>query len=238
MTSALPEADLAVVLAQLRGMLLSREAATEAVAHLARVARDLVGPAAGAGVSVLEPGEGRITTASTDELVEAADALQYDLDEGPCLATWTTGAAHRLEDTGSDRRWPELAAALARMGVGSMLSVPLNLPDRTVGTLKVYATTAGAFSAHDEAVLTELAAAAATLLGAGQSPDAPRGLTDGALEALADRRTVDVATGVVMERHRLAEDDARRRLLTGARDTGRPLVEHAQQLIADSGRRP
>lgn len=226
-----PEIELAAVVAHLQGMMLSREAATAAVEHLARVARDLSGPAAGAGVSLLENTEGRVTTAATDPVVEAADMAQYDLDEGPCLSAWATGALQRLEDTATDTRWPAFSAALAPLGVGSMLSVPLVFAGRTLGTLKVYARAAHAFSVHDETLLIELATAAATLLAAGQEPEAPQQLGTTVQATLAERHTIAVATGILMERHRLGHDEARQLLLESARTGGRPVAEHARRLL-------
>ena len=46
------------------------------------------------------------STGATDHLVETADALQYELGEGPCLSAWATESLQRINDTTDDDRWP------------------------------------------------------------------------------------------------------------------------------------
>lgn len=231
-------AELTAVFARVQGMLLSQEAATSAVHQLAQVARDLIDSAVGAGVSLLEPGRTGMTTAATDRVVEAADTLQYDLDEGPCLSAWATAAPQRIDDTAADARWPAWSRAALRLGVRSVLSVPLVFREDVLGALKIYATTEHAFTADDERMLGLLATAAATLLGVGQASDAPHRLGTALQAALADRQTVDTAIGMLMERRSLTEQDARRLLLETAHTHHRSLLETARQLVdrtADPG---
>lgn len=66
--------ELTTVFAHLHGMLLSVQDATTAVHQLARAAHQTIPAAAGAGVSLLDEDGRRVSTASTDALVEAADA--------------------------------------------------------------------------------------------------------------------------------------------------------------------
>jgi GAF domain-containing protein len=223
--------ELTTVFARLQGMLLSRHAATDAIHQLTQVARDLIDSAAGAGASVLDAGGTRISTAATDPVVETADALQYELGEGPCLSAWATAATQRLDDTATDARWPAWSAAVRDLGVRSVLSVPLIFRGDTLGAMKVYTTDAHAFSAADERMLVLLATAAATLLAGGQAPDAPHRLSAALQAALSDRQAVDVATGILMERHDLTQEDARRLLLETARTRHRPLLEIARALL-------
>ena len=223
--------ELTTVFARLQGMLLSREAATSAVHQLAQVARDLIPSAAGAGVSVLDADGTGITTASTDRVVEAADALQHDLGEGPCLSAWATALPQRLDDAATDTHWPEWSAAVAALGVRAVLSTPLIFRGETLGAMKVYTTTAHAFSDADERMLSLLATAAATLLAAGQVPEAPHRISTALQTALSDRQSVDVATGILMERRDLTQHEARRLLLGTARTRDRPLLEIARELL-------
>ena len=50
-------------------------------------------------------------------------------------------------------------------------------------------------------------------------------------QALADRKIIERAKGLLMARHRLAEDDAFRRLRRSAMDTQRPLAEVARAVL-------
>ncbi|MEX5258482.1 GAF and ANTAR domain-containing protein [Kocuria arenosa] len=223
--------ELTAVLARLQNMFLSQEHAAAAVHQLAQVARDLIPTAAGAGVSLFDEQGTRTSTGSTDDLVVAADALQYELGKGPCLSAWATGSLQRVNDTTDDDRWPQWCAAAAASGIRSMLSVPMVFQDRCLGAMKVYATVDDAFTGHEEQQLGLLAAAAATLLGAAQTRDAPQRLSASLQAGLAERQAVDRATGMLMEQRATDPDDAHAVLLTSARAQDRPMAEVARQIL-------
>lgn len=223
--------ELTTVFARIQNMLLSQEDATAAVHQLAQVARDLIPSAAGAGVSLLDAHGTRTSTGATDGLVETADALQYDLGEGPCLSAWATGAPQRISDTTDDDRWPRWSSAAARSGIRSMLSVPLVFQDRCLGAMKVYATVDVAFTGYEEQQLCLLAAAAATLLGSAQTRDAPQRLSAALQAGLEGRQAIDRATGMLMEQRATDPDDAHSVLLTASRAQGRSMAEVARQIL-------
>lgn len=223
--------DLTAVFARIRGMLLSRESAAVAVHQLAQVAQDLVPSAAGAGASLIDDRGTRSTTGATDTVVEAADALQYGLGDGPCLSAWATAAPQRIDDTTDDDRWPEWSTAAAASGIRSVLSVPMVFRGRPVGALKVYAAVQHAFSPREERLLGLVAGVAATLLGSAETSDAPQRLSDALQESLDDRQAIDRATGMLMEQRGTDPLDAHSVLLTAARNQDRPMAEVARQVL-------
>lgn len=228
-----PPGELSTVFARLRGMLLSEQDATTAVHQLARAAHQMLPSAAGAGASLLDEDGTRVTTAATDAVVEAADALQYELRQGPCLSAWATREPQRVDDTAVDPRWARWQAHAAEAGIRSVLSVPLAYRGDGQGALKVYATTPGAFGDAEERLLILLAEAAATLLGAAQPVDAPARLSAALQEALASREVIGLATGVLMAREHLDPERARSRLLEKARTQGRRVTEVAAEVLAE-----
>ncbi|MFI7493239.1 GAF and ANTAR domain-containing protein [Kocuria sp. M4R2S49] len=223
--------ELTAVSARIRNMLLTQEHATAAVRQLAQVAQELIPSAAGAGVSLIDDHAHRTSTGTTHRLVEAADVLQYDLGEGPCLSAWASGTPQCINDTTDDDRWPEWSAAVARSGIRSMLSVPLVFQDRCLGTLKIYATVGHAFTGHEERQLGLLAAAAATLLGTAQSADATQRLSAALQAGLEDRQVIDRATGMLMEQRATDAADAHAVLLTASRAQNRPMTQVARQIL-------
>lgn len=231
MEPAITANDLTSVFARIQGMLLSQESAEAAATQLARAARDLIDSAAGAGVSLLDESGRRTTTAATDRLVEAADAIQYELDQGPCLSAWATESLQRVDDTATDTRWPDWSRAAAASGIASVLSTPVLHRDRCLGAMKIYATAAGAFSTREEHQLVLLASAAGTLLGAAQGRDAPHRLSESMRKALADRTAVETATGMLMERHSADHESARRMLIDASREQGRALAQVARRVV-------
>lgn len=224
--------ELSMVFARIQGMFLSRQNATTAVDQLAQVARAVIGTAVGAGASLFDGPHGARSTGATDALTAAADALQYELGEGPCLTAWATAALVRIDDTAQESRWPDWCAAVHTQGIRSVLSTPLVLGDRRVGAMKVYARDPGAFTVEDEGTLGLLAVAVAVLLGCAQSTDAPHRLSASLQAALADRQAVGVAVGVFMERHGTGVLEARAALLDQALLQDRPLVQIARQTLA------
>lgn len=223
--------ELSTVFARLSGMLLADDDAAAAVRELALAAREMISTAAGAGVSLFDEDGDRTTTASTDTLVEAADALQYRLGHGPCLSAWATRRPQRVQDTTSDPRWGPWQAAAAESGIRSALSAPLLQESHALGAMKVYATRPGAFGEAEERLLVRLASAAATLLAAAQPIDAPAQLSAAMKAALESRDTVALAAGILMSRDRLGAAAARSALLQTARAQGRRVQEIATEIV-------
>ena len=229
--------ELATVFAQLHGMFPSEEDATTAVQQVARAAHQHVPSATGAGVSLFDGAGTRVTTASTDTTVQAADDLQYRLGEGPCLSAWATTELQRIDDTAEDPRWARWQAAAAASGIRSALSTPLVHRGRCLGALKVYARAPGAFTAEEEKMLGLLADAAATLLGSVQTSEAPARLSSALKATLQSRETIALATGVLMAREHLDTETARASLLERARAQGRRVVEVAADVLATAHER-
>lgn len=227
--------ELTTVFAHLQGMLLSTQDATAAVHQLARAAHRMVPAAAGAGVSLIDETGTRVTAAATDTVVEAADALQYELGQGPCLSAWATREPQHVADTAQDPRWTRWQAAAAASGIRSVLSTPLVHRNRGLGAMKVYATAPGAFTEAEERLLRLLADAAATLMGTAQAADAPVRLSASLKAALQSRETVALAAGVLMSRRGLDAEAAREALLADARARGRSVAESAADVL-ETGR--
>ena len=219
------------LIAKVQGMLVSREAATSAVRQLAEVARDMVGSAVGAGASLFAADGTHVSTATTDRVAELADDLQYQLADGPCISAWATSSVQRLDDTALDERWPRFSAVARELGIRSVVSAPMVFRADTIGALKIYSTAAGAFTAEDERRLVLLTAAAATLLGVARGPEGPQRLSAGLTSAIVNRQTIDVAIGVLVERHQLDQEAARDLLLSSSRSAGLPLFQVARNVL-------
>ncbi len=77
---------------------------------------------------------------------------------------------------GSDARWPHFGGRVARMGVHSVLSLPLIVDDRVVGAINAYARSRDAFTEHAVTLGSQFAGPAAVsvynaqLLATGSAP--------------------------------------------------------------------
>ncbi|BBE24495.1 transcriptional regulator (plasmid) [Arthrobacter sp. MN05-02] len=225
-----PVTDLGMIIGRTKGLLLSKETAQDAVDGLAGVARNVIDGADGAGVSLLENGQ-RTSVGATDGLVREADDLQYTLNEGPCLDAGTTGQPILIADTTTDPRWTHWCHAVAEAGVGSCLSVPLMRSGRALGAMKVYARAKDAFNVEDQQVLSNLANAAAALLGHVQSSDTPQRIASEIQAVLQTRSVVDLARGILMERHSLTREEALAHLMARAAEDREPMDSIALAIV-------
>lgn len=64
---------------------------------------------------------------STGELAGRLDALQQQIGEGPCLDACFEQLSVRIDDTATDRRWPQFSAQARRAGVAGILTLRLHL---------------------------------------------------------------------------------------------------------------
>src|SRR5689334_17974992 len=77
-----PPVDLATALNQMAGLVLSRETVDTALELVTTLAATTTAGSLGAAVTVVDE-HGRRSRAATNAAAEEADALQYELDEGP-----------------------------------------------------------------------------------------------------------------------------------------------------------
>jgi GAF domain-containing protein len=233
----LPLADeLSAVSARVAGLLLSEETVATALGLVSSMALDTVPGAVGAGVSIVDE-RGRRSSGSTDARVERADALQYELDEGPCLAAAAGRQLVRVDDLAADRRWPRWAAEVAPLGLRAAMSAPLVAGDIALGALKVYAEQPGTFDVETERRLTIAAATAAILVANVQTRERARQLSEGLRQAVGSRDLVCTAKGVVMARHGVPEDVAFGMLVSRSAEEGGTLADVARAVVDSAVRR-
>lgn len=113
-------------------------------------------------------GTGLRTAAATGALPRRIDALQYELDEGPCVAATRTGEVMLVSDWSAEPRWPRFAACIASQEgeVGSILAVPIQSGGKVAGSLNLASPQRGAFRDASTASALAFAAIAALALSA------------------------------------------------------------------------
>jgi ANTAR domain/GAF domain len=175
------------------------------------------------------------TLAPTHQLVEDADAIQYELRSGPCLDALTRASMVHADDIGTDPRWPAFGPrAAAETGVRSMLSYRLVVDDdELVAGLNLYAAKQAAFTRTAEVIGTLVAThGALAVIGASTRERASQ------LEhALVTSRDIGVAMGVLMARHMITRSQAFDLLRIASQHTNRKLADLAR-VVADTGSLP
>jgi GAF domain-containing protein len=229
-------AELSAVFARMSGLLLSEETVETSLGLLSSLAQETVPGSSGAGVSILDEHRRR-SAGSTDARVRQADSLQYELDEGPCLAAAVGRELIRVDDLAEDPRWPRWGAAVAPLGLRAAMSAPLVAGDGSMGAIKVYADRPRTFDHHSEQLLTLFSAQAAILVANVQTNERAKRLSEGMRAAFRDRDAVSVAKGILMGRHSVDEDTAFAMLMSRAEQDGTALVRASQGIIDSAGRR-
>lgn len=232
MAEKLPLDELSGAIGRIRRLLLTEEKVDAAVHRLARAIKDSVPGTIGAGVSVLDSQGRRTSHGATDRVVEEADALQYELGEGPCLTAWAAEESILVEDVRTDDRWPRWSAAVQGLPIRSVVSAALVADKESVGALKVYAALPFAYTPATVRLLEQFAAPAATLLSHIQASELPQHISDDLHAALESRDMVNRACGILMQRHGVGHERALEELMRRARRRRMSLAEASVQVIA------
>jgi len=225
-----PPVDLSSAVTQMAGLVLSRETVDTALQLVTTLAATTTAGTLGAAVTVVDQ-HGKRSRAASNPAVEEADALQYEMDEGPCLTAWRTRQLVRIDDTTADARWPRWNEAVSRLGVRSVISAPLLVGGESIGAMKVYCERPHNYGPHDEHVLRLLAGQAAILLANTQSLHEARRLSRQLTDALDSRDAIAQAIGVLLSRGARTRQEAFAALAHAARRAERPVHEVARALL-------
>jgi GAF domain-containing protein len=188
-------------------------------------------PATEAASITLIRGEIPFTAAHDGQMALDADELQYERGYGPCVDAGTAGQMFLVDDMRTEQRWPDYAQHAAAHGVLSSLSMPLPFQDTTIGALNTYAGRPKAFGEEDVVLAEEVAGWIA--LAVGNAEAAARSSDDlGHLRtAMMSRAVIDLAKGILMERHTVTEDEAFTMLAHASQRTNTKLRDVAAELV-------
>jgi GAF domain-containing protein len=163
------------------------------------------------------------SAAATGDLARWFDVLQNETGEGPCLDAMWQQQTTRVNDLGTDPRWPVLGPRAAERGVGSMLCLQLFVHEDTLGALDLLAHQKSAFTDESEHIGLLLASHAAIAVADAQK------LGHAAI-ALVNRDLIGQAKGILMERFKITGDQAFDVLAKVSQDTNRKLYVVAEDL--------
>lgn len=177
-----------------------------------------------AGITLIR-GRELETAASTDSLVEQADAWQYELGEGPCRDSSWERQTLAVSDLAIDGRWPRWATKVTARGISSVLAAELTGDRaRRIGSINVYWTEHRIFT-DDEIAFVNIFARHAALALEGSLDKA------GLNVALDSRKRIGQAQGILMERHGLDEATAFEVLRRYSQDHNIKLRQVAEDLV-------
>ncbi len=225
------DGELATVAARMSGLLLSRETVDSVLELIVSLAGTTITAAAGVGVTLVDTEGSFDTTCASDPLVREADALQYELGEGPCMAALAECSPQRIDDVARERRWSRWCAAVAGSGLRSVVTAPMVTEDGCHGAIKIYATAPAAFGPVDERTLVTFADRAAVLVANARAYERAGRFSERFKDTLRDRDLITLAKGFLMGRDGLGEDAAFDRLRSLAGAHGGSTAEAAAHLV-------
>jgi transcriptional regulator with GAF, ATPase, and Fis domain len=222
--------DAAELFAEVARQLLGERSMSETLQRIVDLAVEHLDQCEFAGVSYVE---GRTITspASSNEVPRIVDAIQSEVDEGPCIDAIREHEVFQTGDLAGETRWPSFARrAHAETGVSSILAVRLFAEQDTMGALNLYSTRRDAFGAVDAAFAAVFATHAAVAMDAAKR--------EAQLERKAESRDlIGRAKGIVMSLLHVTEAEAFRMLRDVSQRLNLKLVEVARD-VNETGQLP
>lgn len=169
-----------------------------------------------------------VAPVATDEIALRFDAMQVELGEGPCIDAISDARVFRCDDLASEPRWPAFSATAASdLGISSVLALRLFARQRVLGALNLLSAERSAFTDDSQMIAALFAAIAAVALHAAEAEE-------GLQTAVRSRDVIGRAKGILMERHKITDDEAFQRLADVSQRTNVRLVTIAEH-VAETG---
>jgi GAF domain-containing protein len=218
-------AQMALRLEQLSAELVDMHDVSDTLDGALQVAT-LMAPCDVASVSLQHRPKKLETTAGSDPIAARAHELQLDLGEGPCVeAEWDdNNGVYVVPDVADTRRWPRWAPEAARMGLASLLAVPLSTTKDRLGVLDLYSYQRRDYDTDDIVAAQVIAARVSAALARAQHEET-------LWRAVDARHYVGQAQGILMERYDLTSDAAFAVLRRYSQEENRKLHDVARELI-------
>jgi GAF domain-containing protein len=215
---------------ELARVVLANREMSDVLTEITGIARRAIPHVEAASITLIR-GDKAFTAAYDGQMALDADELQYERGYGPCMDAGRAGQIFVIEDMRTDQRWPDYAKHAAAHGVLSSLSVPLPFQGATVGALNTYAGRPRAVDDHDIEFAEEVAGWIAMAIGNAEAAARTAEDLSHLRTAMMSRAYIEQAKGILMERHKIKEDDAFTMLTRASQRTNTKLRDVAQELV-------
>ncbi|MDT5009863.1 MAG: hypothetical protein QOH57_1480 [Mycobacterium sp.] len=231
------EFDLFAGLKGVAGIVAGAREVIEILRDVAEFAVRAIPGADGAGVTLIESSHVH-GWAVTTEFVQEIDRLQHqEINEGPCITAMETGRPAVSGSLGSDSRWPRFGGRVARMGVHSVLALPLVVGEEVIGAINSYAHSRDAFAEHAVQLGSQFAGPAAVSVYHAQLLAGTRERTERLQRALVSRAVIDQAIGIIRSRSGITATEAFDRLTRMSQEDNVKLHLVAERFVEEAVRR-
>lgn len=245
--------DTGDVAAELVSLLWGADRVDEFLGELARRTAGAVEGAVSCGITVQGSSWSRWLAAASDEFARRMDAVQYEVDDGPCLTCLRDGTVVEVPDIVADRRWPAFRRRGRQEGAGASMSIPLPSPSpaaaavhrgaraedtaaagAAIGAVNLYTRRAGGLTPADRGRGVAFAGQVAGAIALAARLAREEAHNQHLQAALNSRSTIDQAIGVIIGRSGLEADAAFDVLRLRSQNTNTKLRDVATQVIAEA----
>jgi GAF domain-containing protein len=234
-------ADLRAGIDDLAGLLAGSLGLPDLLSQVAAFTCRAIPGADGASVTLLrsDPTDSGVAAlAASAPFVADIDEIQYKtLGEGPGITAVRDLRPVRSGSLGGEKAWPRFGPRVGRMGVHSVLALPLRVPDRVVGAISVYAHGKDTFDEHAEELGELFAKPAAAAVHNAQVLAEALALNVQLRKALSSRPVIDQAIGIIRGRTGRTAEDAFAQLQSMSQSEHRKLADVAAHVVDEAVRR-
>jgi GAF domain-containing protein len=228
--------DLRASLIGLSRLATGRMELTDLLTRVAEYAVRAIPNADGAGLTLIEEGRADTIVASAP-FVAQVDAIQYGIEEGPCITAAREGRTLRSGGLGNDPQWPRFGPRVERLGVHSALSLPLITGHEALGAMNIYAHVPNAFDERAASIGELFAVPAAIAVQNAQVLAQTKRLAIQLQAAMTNRAVIDQAIGIIRSRTGADQDEAFARLRRLSQGANTKLSAIAQRLVEEAVQR-
>ena len=233
--------DLRDGLTDLAGLVADALGLEELLARVATYAVHAIPGAEGAGLTLLRtdrPDNRVAVLAASAPFVHQVDAIQYvEVNEGPCITAALERRTVRSGSLGGEKRWRLFGPRVGRLGVHSVLSLPLLLSGQVVGAINVYAHRKDAFTERAAELGELFAAPAAVAVHNAQVLAQARKLTVQLQTALSSRPVIYQSIGILRARTGGTAEEAFARLCRISQAEHTKLAVVSRHIVDEAVRR-
>lgn len=222
--------EAAEVFAEVARRLLEEHRMPETLQRIVQLAVEHLDACEFAGISYIE-GRHITSPASSHEVPRILDAVQSEVNEGPCIDAIRLQEVFKTGNLPDEERWPQFSRrAHNETGVTSILAVRLFTDQETMGALNLYSTRADAFDDTDLAFAAVFATHAAVAMDSAKR--------EAQLQRKADTRDlIGRAKGILMSLEHISDERAFTLLSAASQRLNLKLTEIAQQ-VNETGQLP
>lgn len=228
--------ELAAGLSALSRLSATRLSLDDLLTKVATYAVQAIPGADGAGLTLLQANRADTVVASAG-FVRKVDDIQYGIGEGPCISAAAQALPMRSGSIGGDPRWPRFGARVGRLGVHSVLSLPLGTPDGVLGAMNVYAHDKDVFDERAERLGMMFAVPAAIAVQNAQVLSEAQQLAANLQASMISRAVIDQAIGILRSRDGGTAEQAFARLRDLSQREHTKLAVVARTIVDEAVRR-